>query len=476
MKSHPRLLLIEDDRSLAESLAKALRSEGHEVDHAPAGDLGLERVAAGDYDVVLTDMRLPGTGGLEVVRRINEQRKDLPVILLTAHGTAETAIEATKRGAFDYLLKPFSVPDLLAIITRALEQTRTGAGDDAPPAPASVDQSIIGRSRAMQEVFKEIGRVAPQDVTVLIRGETGTGKEMIARAIWRHSGRERGPFLALNCAAIPDTLLESELFGHEKGAFTGADARRVGLFQQAEGGVLFLDEIGDVSPATQVRLLRVLQERVIQRVGGRESIPIDVRVLAATHSNLEEAIAAGAFREDLFYRLSTVQIRVPPLRDRIDDVPLLARHFIVRAAARQGAPAPALREDAVERLTRHTWPGNVRELENVVRRALIATRGFDLSAAFIEEALSDALPHPAPGADHSFESVVLGFLRDSIRRESGDAHAATVQFAEAELLRQAMRMAGGNKSKAARWLGLSRLTLREKLQRHPETIPRAKKL
>ncbi|MGH8017720.1 MAG: sigma-54-dependent transcriptional regulator [Opitutaceae bacterium] len=468
MKTRARLLLIEDDRSLAESLAKALRSEGHEVDHARAGDAGLERVAAEDYDVVLTDMRLPGAGGLEVVRRINEQHKGLPVILLTAHGTAETAIEATKRGAFDYLLKPFSVPDLLAIITRALEQTRTGVDDESQPAPPVADQSIIGRSRAMQEVFKEIGRVAPQEVTVLIRGETGTGKEMIARAIWRHSGREKKPFLGLNCAAIPDTLLESELFGHEKGAFTGADARRIGLFQQAEGGVLFLDEIGDVSPATQVRLLRVLQERVIQRVGGRESIPIDVRVLAATHSNLEEAIAAGTFREDLFYRLSTVQIRVPALRDRIEDVPLLARHFIACAAVQQGTPAPALREDAVERLMRHTWPGNVRELENVVRRALIATRGFDLSAPVIEEALSGALPHAASEHDRSFENVIGGFLRDAIRRESGDAHATAVQFVETELLRQAMRMAGGNKSKAARWLGLSRLTLREKLQRSPQ--------
>ena len=387
-----RLLLIEDDRSLAISLQRALRSEGFEVAHAPAGDVGLRLVIDSAFDIVRTDMRLPGAGGLEVVERIQAEHPDLPVILLTAHGTAETAIEATKRGAFDYMLKPFSMPDLLGVIACALEQTWSapkGAGHDGVPS----EQTIICRSRAMQDVFKEVGRVALQPVNILIRGETGTGKEVVARAIWRHSGRGGRPFLAVNCAAIPDTLLESELFGHEKGAFTGAEARRIGLFEQADGGTFFLDEIGDISPATQVRLLRVLQERTIQRVGGRGTIPIDVRVIAATHANLEEAIGAGRFREDLFYRLSAVQIRIPPLRQRPEDIGLLAIHFAARAASESGMPAPGWHYEAIERLARHAWPGNVRELENVARRALIAARGFDISPTMIEETLADALPH-----------------------------------------------------------------------------------
>jgi DNA-binding NtrC family response regulator len=320
----------------------------------------------------------------------------------------------------------------------------------------------------MQEVYKEIGRVAGQDVTVLIRGETGTGKEMVARAIWRHSGREHRPFLAINCAAVPEQLLESELFGHERGAFTSADARRIGRFEQADGGTLFLDEIGDMSPSTQVKLLRVLQERVIQRVGGRETIPIEVRVIAATHCRLEEAMARGQFRADLFYRLSGVQLWLPPLRERAEDIPVLAQHFVVTCAVQLGQPPGSLRPDALERLQQHTWPGNVRELENVIRRALLEARGFAVSAAQIEAALADAITAPTSGSPggQTLASLVEGALREAARAGAGKAHAALVDAVEAELLRQAMQLAGGNQSRAARWLGLSRLTLREKLQRH----------
>ncbi len=408
-------------------------------------------------------MRLPGAGGLEVVRRLHAERPRLPVVLLTAHGTSESAIEATKRGAFDYLLKPFAIPDLLAVVARALEQTRS---DPPAPAPEPAGTGIVGRSRAMQELFKELGRVAPGQGTVLIRGETGSGKELVARALWRHGDRARRPFLALNCAALPETLLESELFGHERGAFTGADARRPGLFEQADGGILLLDEIGDIPPATQVRLLRVLQERTVRRVGGAEDRPVDVRVLAATHAGLESRIAAGTFREDLFYRLEAVRIRVPPLREREGDIPLLVRHF----STRLDPNPPHWREDALARLERHAWPGNVRELENVVRRVLLEARGFDVSASHVERALADALPGATAGP-RDLPQLVRAALHDAMRSGRGEAHAATLRVVEAELVREALRLAGGNKSRAARWLGLSRLTLRDKLGRVDEPGP-----
>lgn len=465
MNNANRLLLIEDDHALAISLVRVLEGEGYVVDHVATGDAGYRLACSQRFAAALTDLRLPGMGGMEVVQRLHDARPHLPVILLTAHGTAETAIEATKRGAYDYLLKPFAMPDLLAIVARALAQSRgkRGPGEDALP-PAAAGQ-MVGRSRAMQELFKEIGRVASQQVTVLIVGETGTGKEMIARAIWRHSGREKKPFIAINCAAIPDTLLESELFGHERGAFTGADARRIGRFEQAHGGTIFLDEIGDVSPATQVRLLRVLQENCIERVGGRESIPIDVRVIAATHCDLEAAIHQGRFREDLYYRLSVVKVHSPPLRERREDIELLAMHFATVYAQKFKLPPPTLRPEAIARLQQHGWPGNVRELENVIRRTLLATRGFAVDGTLISEALTDSISPPPASPSTPLSSIVDEALRVAAQVERGEAHAAVIAAAEAELLRQALERTHGNQTRAARLLGLSRLTLREKLQR-----------
>jgi DNA-binding NtrC family response regulator len=312
MATAPRILLIEDDSSAAAALERVLRDEDYRVNVASRGDAGLAEARQKDFDLVISDFKLPGLSGLEVVRQLHEVKPRLPLILMTAHGTTEIAIEATKLGAYDYLLKPFEMEVLLDLVAKAVESSRLMSEVVGIGAEESSRDAIIGNSRVMQEIYKEIGRIAAKPVTVLIRGETGTGKELIARAIYQHSDRATAPFVAVNCAAIPETLLESELFGHERGAFTGADTRRIGKFEQAGGGTIFLDEIGDMSLNTQAKLLRVLQEKYIERLGGKETIPIDVRVIAATHRDLETALREKQFREDLFYRLNVVQVQLPP--------------------------------------------------------------------------------------------------------------------------------------------------------------------
>jgi DNA-binding NtrC family response regulator len=302
----------------------------------------LSRAARDAFDLVLTDLRLPGLNGLDLVRELHRAKPRLPIILMTAHGTTETAIQATQSGAFDYLLKPFEMAELIELVERAIASSRlmsepVGLGD----AGAARD-AIIGHSRAMQAIYKEIGRIASKPVNVLIRGETGTGKELIARAIYQYSDRANAPFVAINCAAIPETLLESELFGHERGAFTGAEVRRIGRFEQADRGTIFLDEIGDMTPGTQVKLMRVLQEKCLSRLGGKETLPVDVRVIAATHRDLDAAIRTGQFREDLYYRLSVVVITLPPLRDRKEDIPDLVRFFLQKNAAEMNLDRPAI--------------------------------------------------------------------------------------------------------------------------------------
>src|SRR6266705_826037 len=304
MSSPAKLLLIEDDASAASALHRVLADEGYDVSMAARGDDALGQAEQGSFDAVITDLKLPGLDGMELVRRLHATKPRLPIILMTAHGTTDTAIEATKRGAYDYLLKPFDMAELLDLVAKSVACNRLMSEPVEMGEARSNQSAIVGNSRAMQAVYKEIGRVAATAVTVLIRGETGTGKELVARAIYQHSSRAAQPFIAVNCAAIPETLLESELFGHERGAFTGAHARRIGRFEQANHGTIFLDEIGDLSLSTQVNLLRVLQEKYIQRVGGNEKIPVDVRVLAATHRDLETALKEKQFREDLFYRLS----------------------------------------------------------------------------------------------------------------------------------------------------------------------------
>jgi hypothetical protein len=383
---------------------------------------------------------------------------------MTAHGTTETAIEATKLGAYDYLLKPFEMEELIDLVARAVASGRQAAEVVELGASRPGRDSIVGRGRAMQAIYKELGRIAAQPVNVLIRGETGTGKELIARAIYQHSNRSTGPLIAVNCAAIPETLLESELFGHERGAFTGAVERRIGRFEQADGGTLFLDEIGEMGASTQAKLLRVLQERVIQRVGGRDIIPVDVRIIAATHVALEEAIASRLFREDLFYRLNQVTIALPALRERIEDLPELVQHFVALHANTLRIASPSLLPEALEVLRRHSWPGNVRELENVIRLALLRARNYPVTGAIVRDAMAG---QPAGQRDRKgISELVASELAAAQTTDAGEAFRRVIEVVERELFSQAITVAGGNQARAARWLGVSRVTLREKLRQH----------
>src|SRR5581483_7745090 len=383
-----KVLLIEDDASAAQALQRVLAAEGYRVACEARGDTGLAGAQQEEFDVVITDLRLPGLNGLELVRQLHSAKPRLPIILMTAHGTTETAIEATKLGAYDYLVKPFEMEELLFLVEKAVESSRLMTQPVEMGDVPSARNAIIGNSRLMQNIYKEIGRVAAKPVPVLIRGETGTGKELVARAIYQHSDRSKAPFVAVNCAAIPETLLESELFGHERGAFTGADVRRIGRFEQASGGTLFLDEIGDMSIGTQAKLLRVLQEKYIHRLGGKEPIPIDTRVIAATHRDLEAALREKQFREDLYYRLNVVVIRVPSLHQRAEDIPNLITYFLQRHGAEFGIDAPSIQPEAVQFLQQQPWPGNVRELENIVRQALLLAGKYTISLDHVRQVMA----------------------------------------------------------------------------------------
>ncbi len=461
----PHILLIEDDTRSAQSLARLLKGKGYEVVVCHRGDEGLAQARSGTFDAVITDLRMPGLGGLDLVRELHQEKPRLPIVLMTAFGTTETVIEATKHGAFEYLLKPFEMAELLEVVDRAVATARrmtetVELGEESPKG-----QAIIGQSRAMQGVYKEIGRVAATSATVLIRGETGTGKELVARAIYQHSGRSHRPFIAVNCAAIPETLLESELFGHEKGAFTGADSRRIGRFEQAHEGTLFLDEIGDMSSFTQTKLLRVLQDKTIQRVGGKETIPVDVRILAATHRDLETAIAERQFREDLFYRLSAVVVKIPPLRERTEDIPDLARYFLRRFGVELNLTTSSLQPNAIEWLQRQSWPGNVRQFENIFRQAMLLARGFPVGREHFEAvAAKSAEPAAKPAPHDSLEQLMDNLLQSAKEGSDIDVHAQVFEAMERKLFKRAIELAQGNQAKAARWLNISRQTMREKLQ------------
>jgi len=459
----PKILLIEDDASTAGSLQKVLCAEGYEVLVARRGDAGLEQAQKQSFDVVVTDLRMPGLGGLELVAQLHAAKPKQPIILMTAHGTTETAIEATKLGACDYLLKPFEADELLDMVASAVASSRLMSEPVEMGEAASGRPAIIGTSRAMQAIYKEIGRVAATPANVLIRGATGTGKELVARAIYQHSQRADKPFIAVNCAAIPNGLLESELFGHERGAFTGAQARHIGRFEQASGGTLFLDEIGDLDTNTQGKLLRVLQERYIQRLGGNEGgIPVDVRVLAATHRDLEAAIKEKEFREDLFYRLSVVTITLPSLSQRAEDVPQLAKYFINRYGKELAVESPSVQPEALKFLQGQPWPGNVRELENVVRQALLLARPFAISLDHVQQVMTK-IRQPVTGDQQTHAAYIAELLARAHRGELNDAYACLIAELEPELFKQAIQLAQGNQAKAARWLGVTRLKMREKL-------------
>ena len=460
-----KILIIEDDESVASALRDLLRAEDFTVEMVTDSTEGLARAQAGSHDVVVTDLQMPGLDGMEIIRQLQAAKPHLPVILITAFHTTEVAIRAIRLGAYDYVLKPIDPAEFLRILKRALESTRILAKPLDMGESTSTREAIIGKSRVMQTVYKEIGRVAAMPVTVLIQGETGTGKELVARAIHQHSDRAGRAFVTVNCAAIPENLLESELFGHEAGAFTGAKARHIGRFEQANGGTIFLDEIGDINLATQVKLLRVLQEKTISRVGGKEPIPVDVRILAATHRNLEQAIEAKEFRLDLYHRLNVAVVYLPALSQRREDIPELVNYFLTRYSAEFNLDRPSIAEDAADFLQQQLWPGNVRELENIIRKALIASRGYPISLDHIRSAFTRPTP-PRPAGEHKIADYVTELLAQAQTAETGTASETLIEAVERELYGQAIRLAHGDQTKAARWLGVSRPTMRDKLTRY----------
>jgi DNA-binding NtrC family response regulator len=459
------ILLVEDDSSLAESLERVLALSGYGVTLAPCGEVGRQRVSEkrSRFSVVVTDFKLPGLSGLDLVKQIHSTNARVPIILMTAHGTADLAIEAMKWGAYDYLLKPFEMPDLLAMIAEAVAHSALSAdpieiANEHPPA------ALIGNSGVMQAIYKEIGRVAATSATVLIQGESGTGKELVARAIWHYSSRAMQPFVAVNCTSIPETLVESEMFGHERGAFTGADGRRIGRFEQAHKGTIFLDEVGDMTLSTQAKLLRVLQERSVHRVGGREPISVDVRVITATHRDLRIATKEKQFREDLFYRLNVVCITLPPLRNRPEDIPELVRYFLHRQSVEMEIEKPSIQDKAMQFLQDQPWYGNVRELESALRRALLLTPGYPITLKDVRRVMTASAESGAK-SERSLSVLVKENLGRAQRGEAVEVYAELVGTLERELFAQAMKLASGNQLRAARWLGLSRLTLRHRLQK-----------
>jgi DNA-binding NtrC family response regulator len=494
-----KLLLVDDEADVQYSFRRILDSSEIELTTASNGEEALTTIPKLKPDLVIMDVRMGGMTGLETLRKLREIDSKVPVIMMTAYGTTQTAIEAMKLGAYDYLLKPFDVPKLKEIVFTALKAARDMKRVVSyQPLLESEDYEVgvVGRSEPMQQVFKLIGQLAASDATALITGESGTGKELVARAIYHHSRRSEKTFLAINCAAIPENLLESELFGHEKGAFTGANNQRVGKFEQCNGGTIFLDEIGDMSLPTQTKILRVLQNGTFERVGGNQSVKVDVRVIAATNKPLEQAVADRQFREDLFYRLNVVRIEIPPLRERKEDVPLLVNYFLKKIAQNQKMATKSISQEALDFLEQYAWPGNVRELENVIQRAIVVTKGdvilpLDLPASILQSfprpvqaagTTNANVPNAITGANTTgpgLGAVVGGNSLSAPKTEMDLATIGKMLFdwarktsslkvipaVERELIINALAETKGNQVQAAKLLGITRATLRKRVEK-----------
>jgi two-component system nitrogen regulation response regulator GlnG len=468
-----RILVIDDDRSIRHLINKTFEDSDVEVIAAATAEEGLREFAEQAPDVVLLDIVLPNTSGLETFDTIRAADGKLPIIFITALESSETAIKSMTLGAFDYLLKPLDVNRIKHLVGQALEIRRLMNTPVEVPGDEQVNgkhstaagDSLVGRSAQMQEVYKAIGRVAPQDVTVLIRGESGTGKELVARAIYQHGPRATGPFLAVNCAAIPDALLESELFGHEKGSFTGADQRRIGKFEQCSGGTLFLDEIGDMSPLVQSKVLRVLQSQEFERVGGNTTIKTDVRVIAATNRDLEQMVEAGEFRSDLYYRLSGFTITLAALRERREDIVSLLDKYLEVFSRELGKDVHDVAPDALELLLNYPWPGNVRELQNVLKQTLLRSAGPVIIPDFLPHRVRDPNSElPAEQNGESSQTDVERFVDERLGSGSTSLYADTLEFMERYLITRVLSLCEGNQSKAARMLGITRGCLRSKIR------------
>lgn len=453
--------IVDDDQSVRWVLEKALRQAEVETRSFERAEHMLEAIEHTEPDVLLTDVRMPGMDGISLMNRLNDSHPAMPVIVMTAHSDLDHAVAAYQGGAFEYLPKPFDIDEVIELVQKAARRAANDDIDSSDGVTPSIP-SLIGQAPAMQEVFRSIGRLARSSMTVLITGESGTGKELVARALHQHSPRSAKPFVALNTSAIASELLESELFGHEKGAFTGADARRVGRFEQANGGTLFLDEIGDMSPALQTRLLRVLAESEFYRVGGQSSINVDVRVIAATNKDLAQSVADGSFREDLFHRLNVIRIDTPPLRDRREDIPVLLNHYLSQSAKELDVPAKTVSTDALQALSAYDWPGNVRQLVNATRRLTVTAPGSEVTINDIPEDLGG-------------QSENTGYLRDwtqglaqwaeqQLGSGNGSLMDEAVPELEKTLIRIALDKSQGHRQQAAKLLGWGRNTLTRKIK------------
>ncbi len=453
--SAPRILIVEDERAIRLALGGLLKREGFGIEQAGSGEEALARIADEPFDFVLTDLALgEGPSGMDVLRAAKAQQPDTPVVMITAHGNEKVAVEAMKLGADDYVPKPFDNDEIRLVVRRCLQRTALARENRMLRARVEKDYgmgNLIGSGPAMRRVFETIQKVAETDLTVLVRGESGTGKELVAQALHEHSSRRGRPFVAVNCAAISAELVESELFGHEKGAFTGADARRTGRFETADGGTIFLDEIGDMAPETQAKVLRVLQERSFERVGGNRTLPVDVRVIAATHRDLENEVRSARFREDLYYRLKVVELHLPPLRERREDLGALAARFSVQVADRLGRPRKPLANGTLAALARYSWPGNVRELRNVIEQAAVLSSGEEIGPDDLNLPVASVV---APG---DVSEPALG-------ERFAEAKRTAIERFERQYLLRALRAHGGNISRTADAIGIVRQSLQQKIR------------
>ncbi len=495
----PTILVIDDDAEIRYSLSRVLSSRHYAVIEAPSGEQGIALVKKGPApDLVFLDVRMGGMSGIEALQHIRSANPKQLVVLMTAFGTAQTAIEAMKYGAFDYVMKPFDPAKVLALAENALKaHADMRAVSDYKPTINADDyrEGIVGSSAVMQDVFKVIGQVTASDVTVMITGESGTGKELVARSIWKHSHRSAKPFIAVNCAAIPDNLIESELFGHEKGSFTGATGQRLGKFELCDGGSIFLDEIGDMALATQTKILRVLQQGEIQRVGGTDTIRVDVRIIAATNKDLEQMVKAKTFREDLYYRLNVVRIKMPPLREREDDIPQIVDFCLQTLVKQKKSRVSKVSPEAMAVLVRHTWPGNVRELENVIYRSAVIAQGdailvkdlpveirgavessapvpaaavplsevaTETPAAVVAAVAAPAPAVPPVAAVAAAPALTLAAALDAAFAELAATEEAILPRLEREFIARALAAEGGDEAKAAKRLGLTKAALQKR--------------
>lgn len=472
----PRLLVVDNDEGLVHFLLRLFTKQGYETAACTDGAAALARLGEESFDAVLMDYKMPGLNGLDTLAEIKQAQLKTPVIIMTAFGTTDTAIEAMKLGAYDYLLKPFDTEELKRIIADAIEVNRLMQEVvSLPNSMSKISETsagatrIVGSNRKIQEVFKLIGQVADKDVPVLITGESGTGKELVARAIYHHSRRCDNQFMAVNCAAIPESLFESELFGHERGAFTGADRGYLGKFERCHEGTLFFDEIGDMSLPTQAKILRVLQEGEFQRLGSTETIKVNVRILSATNKNLEKEVQKGRFREDLYYRLRIISVHLPPLRARLDDVPALVDYFVGRFTEEYCSPVRYVSDQAIRKLQTYNWPGNVRQLENCLRRSVLMCKGDVLFPEHIVfEGEQDPAASSASGdpANHELQQRVDDVVREILAGIGRRPHASMIDLVERSLVARALEQCNQNQVHAARLLGISRNTLRHRIRKY----------